>query len=330
MEENTDEMLQHDAQQSLLRKRQVFSGTPSEANSQPRERKPLSEIASNAMTLHNGLNSVLGRAQSATELPQHDAKVGDNGSREISKFHEVFDNEREPGRNDISIDRKSTGMQWMMMCLLRDDGLADLHQLEFSTRPANNEHIFARLRREYEAKQLQPFPRLGLLSPLRRKVTEIHFVQFQTTFPQPKVGIQIVQVTANPGLPSEDEQGWTCTIRRGTSTAPLPAGTMAGGFYGKTYEGADVYDWVPRKVHEALPAEVNLDAWGLYFVDEVSWRIIPAIVCALMFWPLTLGIGAAISWALDKAFGVSVSGNMLMRAQLVVALMGVSAWKQPW
>lgn len=334
MEENTDEMLQQklqdDAHQSFLRKRQGLSGTPNEVKSEHRERKPLSEIASNAV-MRNGLSSVPGRAQGATVLPQHGAEAEKNGSTRSTRFHEGFEDGREPGRYAISIDRKDTGIQWMMMCLTRHDGLADLHQLDFDTRPANNPQFFARLKREYEAKRSQPFPRLGWLSPLRQKVTKVHFVQFQTTFPRLKAGVQIVEVIANPSLPSEDEQGWTCTLRRGTSRAPLPAETMAIGLYGdnSAYEDADVYDWVPRKVHEALPAEPDLDAWGLYFVDEVSWKVMSTIVCVLLLWPLTIGIRTAISWALVKFFGFAVSGNMLMVAQLLVAIMAVSSCKLP-
>jgi hypothetical protein len=45
---------------------------------------------------------------------------------------------------------------------------------------------------------------------------------------------------------------------------------MAAGFYGHNtdYKGSNVYDWVPRKAHETLPAKADLDAWELYFVDE--------------------------------------------------------------
>jgi hypothetical protein len=335
MDENTDEMLQqmlqHDAHQSFLRKRQVFSGTPSEAKSQHRVRMPLSEVASNAVTLHNGLSSALGRAKSATELPQHNAEVENSGNTRISRFHEAFKDERAPGRNAVGIDRQDMGMQWVMTCIPGKDGLADLHQLGFIERPANNAQFFARLRLEYEANCIQPFPRLGWLSPLRRKVTKIQFVQFQTKFHGPKVGIQIVEVIANPSLPSEDEQGWTCTLMRGTSEAPLPAEAMATGFYGDTtrYHGADIYDWVPRKVHDALPAEAGLDAWGLLFVEAVSWRIWSAIFCVLVILPIALGIRTAVAWALDKAIGVSVSGTILMLGQVVVALMSVVAWKLP-
>lgn len=326
MEENTDEtlhqMLQHGVHQSFLRKRQVFK-------SQHRERKSLSEIASNAVTTPTGLRSVPGRAKSAGELPQHDAQVKETGTTRISKFQEGFEDEREPGRNAASTDRKGTSLRWMMMCLPRKDGFADLHQLVFTEPPSNNPEFFARLRLEYEAKRTQPFPALGKLSPVCRKVTGIQFVQFQTTLPRPKSDVMTVEVIENPSLPSEDEQEWICTLRRGTSTAPLPAKAMVAGFYGHNtdYEGADVYDWVPRKANEALPAKADLDAWGLYFVDEVFWRKWVAAVCVVMFVALTFGIRTAVSFALEIATDVSVSGNIVMLAQLVAGLMTVAAWK---
>jgi hypothetical protein len=219
----------------------------------------------------------------------------------------------------------------MMICLPRKDGFADLHQLDFTKAPADNTEFFARLRLEYEAKRTQPFPALGKLTPACRKVTGIHFVQFRTTFPRPKSDVQIVEVMENPSLPSEDEPEWICTLRSGTSKAPLPAEGMAAGLYGHNtdYEGADVYNWVPRKTPEALPAKADLYAWGLYFVEEVSWRKRAVAACVVMFLVLTFGIRTAVSCAVEAAIGVSVSGNIVMLAQLAAGLMTVVLWKVP-
>lgn len=85
----------------------------------------------------------------------------------------------------------------------------------------------------------------------------------------------------------------------------------------------------PRKAHEALPARVDLVAWGLYFVDEVSWTKWAATVCVVMFLVLTFGIRTAVSYALDAAIGVSVSGNIVMVAQLVAGIMTVAVWTVP-
>ena len=315
-----DETLQRDAYQSF-RKRHVFSRTSSEAQ---RVRRPLSEIASNEVGLRGGFSSGLARVQ-GTELQE----VGRSGRKKISRPYLPafsFESEREPSRNAVSINREHTPTckQWVMMCLPRrkwERGLSTLHQLEFSERPATNAEYFARLRREYEARSIKLYPRLGklswLLAPRKRKLTEIQFVKFETRFP---MSATVIEVTENPSVPSEDEQGWTCTLRRDTSQAPLDAKSMVDALYGDELEGASIYDWTPRKLQDELPAEGNLYGWGLRFFEVEVSRARSKWVLTLLAVLCACGIRIAVMLKTEPALGISVGNLFLVIVQILYML----------
>jgi hypothetical protein len=86
---------------------------------------------------------------------------------------------------------------------------------------------------------------------------------------------------------------------------------MALAFYGdnSAYEDANIYDWIPRRDQDALPAETRLLGWGLYFVDVEIHKTWATIACVVLFVLFTYGVRIAVSREENHALGMTVSGN---------------------
>jgi hypothetical protein len=159
-----------------------------------------------------------------------------------------------------------------MLCLRSPDGIYDLHQVEFATRPTTSAAFFARLRTAYEEAQRASAPQNRLLLPTRisrlfqpkKQVSEIHFAKFLTTTTIPR---QAISLLAKNCIPT-DEEGWLHRLFAEPGQAPLDEVGMAVRFKGAypAREGLSIYDLVPRKL-EALPVQADLIGWGLYFVE---------------------------------------------------------------
>lgn len=218
-----------------------------------------------------------------------------------------------------AVEFKRSDKEWVMLCLPRadTDERYALHQVDFEEPPVNNAAFFKRLQTVYKDIRT-PTSRWRLSSWLRQvKVTEIHFVKFETGNTEPTHQIRVL---AKPNLPS-GEEGWLCNLIRATTVAPIEPKEMAESFrLDVTEEGQQMYGLVPRKLGEALPRQSGVYGWGLYVVEAPRWHpwtrrlVILAVVC------LALGIRIAASVKLGLSTGVGLSCAMIGVTGIMVSI----------
>lgn len=144
-----------------------------------------------------------------------------------------------------------------MICLpSRSPGLCDLHQLEIKQRPTTTAEFLTLLKLEYNAKRFQPLSKWGIPSPRERKVTEVHFVKFQTMFTRPTFTIE---VRADRCFPKGEERWVFDSCGDPAMDSVGPGLFMAWYVNGREARaGKGFYELVPRKLHDPLPRESGL------------------------------------------------------------------------
>ena len=213
--------------------------------------------------------------------------------------------------------------EWMMICLPGRWGLIDLHQLEFTRRPATNAEFFARLRLEYDNKRYQPFPGWHFWCPRGRKLTGIHFVKFRQAGVMSPRDVRLQD--NSPCVPDVGQEGWVRkAFREDPMEPPLIPNTMMWMLRGDDLEGLNIYDLVPRKLEDALPAELGLEGWGLYFAEEEYWKAwYPMVVLG---GTLVIALGARVVFALTagKALGLTVNSDTLIFLEFNMVVAGMA------